>query len=171
MGVLSPVSRDSFAAPCPLVTTASAITWSPARRITRSPLTSASGEQVFSWPVAQNVRSRGVQQGQLANGLARAKLLHRANQRVRHHDTQKQHVPPAAHQRQTNRQCHIQPVEGREEIFRQNLRGGFVGAVVGDVRLAGSRLLVRQAAWRGRGEIRRKLRVDLQDIRHNLLCS
>ena len=51
MGVLSPVSRDSFAAPCPLVTTASAITWSPARRITRSSATSASGAQVFSCPL------------------------------------------------------------------------------------------------------------------------
>ena len=140
--MLSPVSRDSFAAGDDgirhhLVARAENHQIPSDKRIRRAGL---------FLPVAQNVRGRSVQQGQLADGLARAKLLHRANQRVRHHDTQKQHVPPAAHQRQTNRQRHIQPVEGREEIFRQNLRGEFVAAVVGDVRLAGSRLLVRQAA-------------------------
>ncbi len=107
-------------------------------------------------PVAQHMRHRGVEQRQAADGSACTQLLHRADQRVGHDHAQKQHIPEAAHQRQTNRQRRVERVKGREQVFGQNLPHRLVWPVMDHIRLALFCLPVGQAAGRGWGKVLRQ---------------
>ena len=111
-------------------------------------------------PVADGMGVPCLEQTELVQRLSGPDGLDRADQRVGKNDAQKEHVPPRADQRQTDRQREVQQIKESKKIFRNDLPGGLAGVAGLAVRLSGLRpprsLRGGQTAAFGGHEIRRQ---------------
>ena len=72
------------------------------------------------------MHGRRVQQFQRRYGLLGAVFLHRADQDVRDHHEDEQHVPVASDQQKTYCQCEVKQIEQRKHMGRYDLGNGLL---------------------------------------------